>query len=233
MSVHLLFDLLAWSGGALLGLLVRKLWLADMPTPGLLARPWWYASGLIGGAAGAFVLGTLNVRLAGMAGEGRSVAGALAGAILSIELYKKLTGMSGSTGVGVVAPLAFGIAIGRIGCLLAGIEDFTYGIPTSLPWGMDFGDGIPRHPVQLYESLSMAGFLLWFLRDLSLGGEASRRHGFALFVLVYGGQRFLWEFLKPYPTVLGPFNLFHLLCLGLLAYGGVMIHQRRAAYADA
>jgi prolipoprotein diacylglyceryltransferase len=232
-SVHLLFDLLAWSGGIGLGYFVRKRWLAGVPTPGLLDRPWWYASGLMGGVLGAYVLGTLNVRLAGMAGDGRSVAGALAGAIIGIELYKALAGMKGSTGIGVVASLAFGIAVGRIGCLLAGIEDYTYGIPTSLPWGMDFGDGVTRHPVQLYESLSMAAFLVWFLRRLAAGGEWLRRHGFAVFVAVYAGQRFLWEFLKPYPTVLGPFNLFHLLCLGLLAYGGVMLHQRRLIHADA
>ena len=27
-------------------------------------------------------------------------------------------------------------------------------------------------------------------------------------------QRFLWEFLKPYQTLLGPFNLFHFICAG-------------------
>ena len=28
----------------------------------------------------------------------------------------------------------------------------------ALPWGHDFGDGVPRHPVQLYESAAMAAF---------------------------------------------------------------------------
>ena len=36
-------------------------------------------------------------------------------------------------------------------CFLAGLHDDTYGLPTAAPWGMDFGDGIPRHPTQLYE----------------------------------------------------------------------------------
>jgi len=39
--------------------------------------------------------------------------------------------------------LAIGVAIGRIGCYLAGLDDFTYGTPTALPWGHDFGDGVP------------------------------------------------------------------------------------------
>lgn len=37
----------------------------------------------------------------------------------------------------------------------------------------------------------------------------------------YGAQRFCWEFLKPYPELIGPFNLFHLLSLGLIAYGWI------------
>jgi len=233
MPIHMLFDLLAWSGGGLLGLFVRRRWLADAPTPGLLARPWWYACAMIGAIGGALMLGSLNVRLAGMAGGGVSVVGALAGAIVGVELYKTLTGVKGSTGVGMVASLAFGVVVGRIGCLLAGIEDYTYGIPTSLPWGMDFGDGLARHPVQAYESLSMAVFLIWFLRRLAAGDQALRRQGFALFVAAYAGQRFLWEFLKPYPTVLGPLNLFHLTCLGLLAYAAAMLYRRRAIHADA
>ena len=27
-----------------------------------------------------------------------------------------------------------------------GLQDDTYGIPTTLPWGIDLGDGVPRHP---------------------------------------------------------------------------------------
>ena len=35
----------------------------------------------------------------------------------------------------------------------------------------------------------------------------------------------VWEFFKPYATVIGPFNLFHVVCLGLLLYAGVMIRS--------
>ena len=58
------------------------------------------------------------------------------------------------------------------------------------------------------------------------------RNGFYALVLVYAGQRFLWEFLKPYGSVVGPFNLFHLVCAGLVAYAAVMIrrsHERATA----
>jgi prolipoprotein diacylglyceryltransferase len=54
-------------------------------------------------------------------------------------------------------------------------------------------------------------------------------NGFYLLVLTYGAQRFLWEFLKPSAALLGPFNLFHFLCLGLVIYSLAMMvgnHER-------
>ena len=126
-----------------------------------------------------------------------------------------------------MAPLAAGIAVGRLGCFFAGLPDYTYGIPTSLPWGVDFGDGIPRHPVQLYESGAMLVFLVLYLRGIALGIPLFLRDGFYLFVAFYGVQRFFWEFLKPYPTLVGPFNVFHILCFGMVAYSIVMIGRNR------
>jgi hypothetical protein len=64
----------------------------------------------------------------------------------------------------------------------------------------------------------MAAFLLVFLFLFRRGHPLATRAGFYFFIGVYAGQRFLWEFLKPYGTVLGPFNLFHLVSLWLIAY---------------
>jgi len=56
----------------------------------------------------------------------------------------------------VMAPaVALGYGIGRIGCFLT---DLHPGIPTSLPWGVEYA-GVLRHPTALYSSL--AGFLIW------------------------------------------------------------------------
>ncbi len=82
---------------------------------------------------------------------GKTIVGALAGGLITVELIKRYIGLSTSTGDLYAIPLAVGIAIGRIGCFLTGLPDNTYGTPTRLPWGIDFGDGIPRHPTQLYE----------------------------------------------------------------------------------
>jgi prolipoprotein diacylglyceryltransferase len=60
---------------------------------------------------------------------------------------------------------ALGYGIGRIGCFLSGDGD--YGIPTSLPWGMSFPDGlVPTtqrvHPTPIYE-LIVACLIAWWL----------------------------------------------------------------------
>ena len=149
--------------------------------------------------------------------------GALAGAIAAVEIYKLKKGMTGSTGLIFVPAFVTSVAVGRWGCFLSGLGDQTYGTPTNLPWGHDFGDGVMRHPVQLYESFAMAAFLAAALILIGRRDPWFLRHGFYAMVLVYAGQRFLWEFLKPYGTVLGPFNLFHFICLGLVIYSIIMI----------
>ena len=103
----------------------------------------------------------------------------------------------------------------------------TYGTPSDLPWGHDFGDGIFRHPVQLYESFAMAGFLAFALAMLARRNPFFLRNGFYLMVLFYAAQRFIWEFLKPYAPLCGPFNLFHFICAGLVCYSSVHDGQRR------
>jgi len=159
-----------------------------------------------------------------------SIAGGLAGAIIAVELYKAARGISGSTGTIWVGPLALGIAVGRLGCLFAGLPDETFGIPTGLPWGVDLGDGVPRHPVQLYESLAMLGFLTVYLAALRRRAAWTRERAFYLFVLVYAVQRFAWEFLKPYPRLLGPLDLFQLLALAMIFYA--LIFDARARRDD-
>jgi len=84
---------------------------------------------------------------------GQSVVGGLLGGWIGVEIGKRISGISARTGDDYVLPILSGLVIGRIGCFLAGLNDGTYGVPTVLPWGVDFGDGIPRHPTQLYECL--------------------------------------------------------------------------------
>ncbi len=79
---------------------------------------------------------------------GKTIVGALIFGLISVELMKRYIGVRQSTGDLYAIPLALGIAIGRIGCFLTGLSDNTYGTPTTLPWAINFGDGIPRRGVE-------------------------------------------------------------------------------------
>ena len=232
MLVHALFDIAAWISAWLIGRFVMRRYFAGASTRTPFSDPAYFIALGLGAIAGALAFGSLNMNLAGIWQIGHSIAGAVAGGIVGVEIFKLISGIRGSTGGQFVAPLALGIAVGRLGCFFAGLPDFTYGTPTSLPWGVDFGDGIARHPVQLYESAGMLLFLGFYLNGLRMKSEFIRAQGFYLFVGWYAVQRFAWEFLKPYPAVLGPFNVFHLICIALLLYSVFMMrqnHELRAA----
>lgn len=220
-ALHALFDALAWLAAALAGWVAARI--APTPSPlAAAARRDWLLVVILGSAAGAYLFGALNLWASGQAGLARSIEGAIFGGVVAVEAWKRVNGVSARTGAALAAPLAAGVAAGRIGCFLAGLEDFTYGTPTALPWGHDFGDGVARHPVQLYESAAMAAFLIVWLA-LAPRSDFVRRDGFYLAVGFYGAQRFAWEFLKPYADVAGPLTVFHLLSAALFFYAATMI----------
>lgn len=192
-----------------------------------------YALALVGGAvAGGYFFGTINLWLTGVEGVGRSIAGALAGAIAGVETFKAIRGVKGSTGILFVPAFCTSVAIGRLGCFYSGLEDQTHGIAASVPWAHDYGDGVLRHPVQLYESLAMAGFLVFALIAIGRRDHMFVRNGFYLMAGWYGAQRFVWEFFKPYGAVLGPLNIFHFVCAALLVYVWVMLHRSQREYSS-
>jgi phosphatidylglycerol---prolipoprotein diacylglyceryl transferase len=234
--LHAIFDIAAWlAAGSVAWWLSRR---RGISFPAQSFQLPYLAALLFGAGIGAYLFGTLNLVLSGQPGIARSVEGALAGGVLAIELYKWRNGISLRTGARFALPLAVGIAIGRIGCYAAGLEDFTYGTPTALPWGHDFGDGILRHPVQLYESFGMAAFAAFYVAAVLRRDDYVITNGFYLALAFYGAQRFIWEFLKPYGALIGPLTLFHLLSLSVLLYAVVMLatapavrstHERAAA----
>lgn len=72
---------------------------------------------------------------------GQTIAGGLLGGWIAVETVKKLSGIRNRTGDLFALPLCVGIIVGRVGCLIAGLADDTYGKATNLPWGVDLGDG--------------------------------------------------------------------------------------------
>ena len=164
---------------------------------------------------------------------GKTIVGALVFGVIAVEWMKRYIGLDQSTGDLYAIPLAVGIAIGRVGCFLTGLSDDTYGIATGLPWGIDFGDGVLRHPTQLYEIVFLLGMvpvLFWVLRRspavVRKNQEMIRfRAGdvFKVFMVAYLSFRLLCDFIKPYPRVFLGLGTIQWACvLGLLYYSGDM-----------
>jgi phosphatidylglycerol---prolipoprotein diacylglyceryl transferase len=100
---------------------------------------------------------------------------------------------------------AIGYGVGRIGCFLSG--DGCYGIPTNLPWGMSFPNGLEPtlpgvrvHPTPLYE-LCVGLLIGWWLWTR---GRKARPTGWILgeYLVLSGIARFLVEFIRRNPKVL-------------------------------
>jgi phosphatidylglycerol---prolipoprotein diacylglyceryl transferase len=115
---------------------------------------------------------------------------------------------------------ALGYGIGRIGCFLSGDGD--YGIPTSLPWGMSFPNGlVPTtervHPTPIYELIAACA-IAWFLwrmyarqkpapaekalpEETAVPEKKSLPAGavFAMYLVLTGVARFLVEFIRINP----------------------------------
>lgn len=111
------------------------------------------------------------------------------------------------------------------------MQDGTFGTPTRLPWGLNFGDGIARHPTNLYEILFLAALALLF------GGLARRSRPlpdgrrFELFLAAYLLFRLLVEFVKPTPTAVVGLTAIQWACVAGLGYYIWLWTRRRASAA--
>jgi phosphatidylglycerol:prolipoprotein diacylglycerol transferase len=127
---------------------------------------------------------------------GKTIVLGLVGGYFGVELAKWSLHITIKTGDTFAVPVAAAVAIGRLGCFAGGC---CYGQPTSLPWGIDFGDGLRRHPTQLYESAFHAtmAFVLARMRERGM----FRGQLIKLYIIVYLLYRFLTEFLRPEPVI--------------------------------
>lgn len=142
---------------------------------------------------------------------GKTIVGGLLGGWAGVEIAKARLGVHVATGDAFVLPLAIGMAIGRIGCFWAGLTDRTFGTPTQLPWGVDFGDG-PRHPTQLYEMaflLLLGALLEWRSRRPHPNGAL-----FLLYMLGYLGFRLAVDAIKPRTFDVAGLGMIQWACIG-------------------
>ncbi|WP_251549196.1 prolipoprotein diacylglyceryl transferase [Neobacillus muris] len=158
--------------------------------------------------------------------EGKTIVGGLLGGLIGVEIAKKMIGWKRSTGDDFVLPLIVGMMIGRIGCFLTGLDDHTYGVATHLITGVDFGDGIKRHPAQLYEIvfLGALAMILMKIKRKNLGWEGLL---FQLFMISYLFFRFLIDFIKPTPHPYWLLNNIQVASLLGIIYYIWLIHKKQ------
>ncbi|WP_024770751.1 prolipoprotein diacylglyceryl transferase family protein [Aquimarina macrocephali] len=139
----------------------------------------------------------------------KTIMGGLFGGLLGVELAKKIIGEKHSSGDLFTFPIILGIIIGRIGCFLAGVKEFTYGRQTSSFLGMDLGDGLYRYPIALFEVVFL--LVLWrILKRFQIKSKIESGLLFKYFMISYFLFRFCIEFLKP--------NTFFILGLSSIQY---------------
>jgi len=108
-----------------------------------------------------------------------------------------------------------------------GVYEETYGLPASLPWGMNVGDNIPRHPVCLYEIIFLV--IIWMLIIL-----ADRKYflqngaQFKILMISYLAFRFLLDYVKPHYTFSFGLSTIQVVCLaGLIYYYRYILHPKK------
>jgi phosphatidylglycerol---prolipoprotein diacylglyceryl transferase len=216
---HVVFESLAYTSGYYLYRRQRRSGdVVDART-----RWWIVGAAIVGGFVGGHVLAAFedpslilsHWREPYTVFGGKTIVGGLIGALMAVEAVKRRRGVRVATGDVLALPLALGIAIGRIGCFLSGMEDQSYGIATRLPWGVDLGDGVARHPTQLYEIVFLAG--LGVILVLRRGLTATIGDRFKLFMVSYMAFRLLVDLIKP-AVRFGGLSAIQWACLAVLAY---------------
>jgi len=163
----------------------------------------------------------------------KTIVGGMLGGLIGVELTKKKIGVKVSSGDMMVYPLILAMIIGRTGCFLAGLDDGTFGVPSKLPWAINFGDGIRRHPTNLYEILFW--IVLWLLLNIV---EKYKRFTdgskFKIFLSSYLIFRFLVEFIKPDYFFSFGLSVIQLVCIaGILYYYKVFLYPSKLLKHDA
>ncbi|MBK8556999.1 MAG: prolipoprotein diacylglyceryl transferase [Lewinellaceae bacterium] len=218
--MHLLFEMLAFALGYQLYAYQRK---RSVDVISDEHRLWIFIGAAAGALLGSHLLGILErpeewhqLSLIYWLSN-KTVVGGFLGGLIGVETTKKLLGIHRSSGDLMTYPILLGLFIGRLGCHVSGLSDGTLGLPSALPWAVDFGDGIRRHPVNLYEMLFIAALALFlYFREQKIPFQDGQK--FKVFLIAYLFWRFFVEWLKP--AYYFPFGLssIQLACLAGLFY---------------
>ncbi len=130
--------------------------------------------------------------------QGLASHGAAIGILVALWLYWRRYGMNPVWFLDrLVVVVALGGAFIRLGNLF---NSEIYGVETTLPWGFVFernGETVPKHPTQLYESLSyfvIFGVSLWYY--VRKKGQFRTGTVFGWWLVALFGVRLMVEFVK-------------------------------------
>lgn len=145
---------------------------------------------------------------------GMSFHGGLLGVITALYLFSRNNNKTFFEVSDFIAPMApIGLGAGRIGNF---INKELIGRPmeASMPWALDYGDHIARHPSSLYQAIT-EGLLLFLIVWLYSSKQRAKMSVSAIFITAYGCFRFSTEFFRTPDAQLG-FIAFDWLTMGQL-----------------
>jgi len=169
-----------------------------------------------------------------LTGGGYTFYGGLIGGFATVSWAMRRKGLPWLRTVDCIAPsLAIGQALGRVGCQLSGDGD--WGRATTLPWGMTYPNasggwpeavGVLVHPTPLYEALAYTGVFAFLWATRTREGPPGRQLWRYLVLVPF--FRFIIEFWRINPPVLGPLSQAQLVSLALMAIGAVQLARARS-----
>jgi phosphatidylglycerol---prolipoprotein diacylglyceryl transferase len=166
---------------------------------------------------------------------GMAFHGGMLGVMVALALFAWQRKMKFLAVTDFIAPLVpLGLAAGRLGNFINGELWGRVADPAVIPWAMIFpqvGDGLARHPSQLYqmllEGVTLFVLLWWFSSKKRPLGAVS---GF--FLVGYGVLRFIAEFGREPDAFLGLLSLGlsmgQWLCIPMVILGAVLLQQSAA-----
>ena len=187
-----------------LAVFMRYLALAWRPTPALARQVG--AALLLGAVLGSKLVFALNypeVTIDALGGDARallllagsgSAPGALLGAALALRWTRRPAEARFDLDL-LVVPVAVALAILDLGASIWALSEPGFGVATGLPWGVDFGDGVVRHPVMLYEALFLVVAAWAHARLTDQVFQPGERA--LLFIAGYCGLRVLTDYMRP------------------------------------
>lgn len=191
-----------------------------------------YAAALIGAFLGAkavyfFAEGYRHLGAADMwlqLATGKTILGGLLGGYAAVEAVKRLVGYRGATGDWFATIVPLGIILGRVGCWFHGCCQGKVCQPSWFTVSDSAGAARwPSVPVEILFNLVMIAVLFPLRRAGTLPGQH-----FHIYLIAYGGFRFLHEFLREEPKVWGPITGYQIAALAVTVMGVVGFVRRRS-----